>query len=61
MIPWPGLTRLLSTTWINPYVILKEWVTNEMVEQLGDQFQIYTFSEAIQASGLSFDEALITG
>ena len=39
-------------------VALHEWVTNEMVEQLGDKFEVYTFSEAIQESGLSFDEAM---
>ena len=34
-------------------VTLKEWVTNEMIEQLGDQFEIYTWSEAIQVSGFA--------
>lgn len=39
-------------------VTLKEWVTNEMVEQLDDQFNIYTWSEAIQETGLTHEEAM---
>lgn len=39
-------------------VILKEWVTNDMVEQLGDKFEIYTWSEAIQETGLTHAEAM---
>lgn len=41
-------------------VILKEWVTNDMVAQLDDQFQIYTWSEAIQTTGFADHAAAMT-
>jgi len=39
-------------------VSLRPNVTNEDVEDLGDTLEVYTFSEAIQEAGLSFDAAM---
>ena len=39
-------------------ITLQDWVTNEMVAQLGETFEVYTWSEAIQTTGLSHAEAM---